>query len=350
MTTGTEFDIEKFDGKNDFKLWQVIGFYGRSTRRRLQRGFEKSQSKHIDEFYKLVSDLEFIDTVISDEDQVLLLLTSLPSSYDNFIETLLYGRDTLKLEDVLATLNSRELQKMTKAKGDGGEGLYVRGRSGQRDIEQGTYSAWSKSQGRSSRLRSYICQYEEHLKRDCPKYNHKKSQGYVRIEDHVSGFRAYGIDCLVDLEAYDGGNILLGDGKECRVRGYIIKRNLISLGTLEKEGFTMKMQSGKIKVIKGSLMVLSGTRRANCVYTLDGQAVTRKTLKGRKHLGEYQTGWKIKTGNVLDSHNQSLVCPRVKCIFLGYRKGIVGNKLWRFDDIMFDPTLDRFLLPVKDGE
>ncbi|GKE51382.1 hypothetical protein Tco_1486538 [Tanacetum coccineum] len=67
---------------------------------------------------------------------------------------MLYGRDTLKLEDVIATLNSRELQKITKAKGDGGEGLYVRGRSGYRDIEQGTDSAWSKSQGRSSRLRN----------------------------------------------------------------------------------------------------------------------------------------------------------------------------------------------------
>ncbi|GJX96990.1 hypothetical protein Tco_0352788 [Tanacetum coccineum] len=33
------------------------------------------------------------------------------------------------------------------------------------------------------------------------------------------------------------------------------------------------------------------------------QAVTRKTLKGRKQLGEYQTGWKIKTGNVLDFCN-----------------------------------------------
>nr|GEV59727.1 hypothetical protein [Tanacetum cinerariifolium] len=49
MMTGTEFDIDKFDGKNDFRLWQI--------------------------------------------------------------------------EDVLATLNSRKLQKMTKAKGNDGEGL-----------------------------------------------------------------------------------------------------------------------------------------------------------------------------------------------------------------------------------
>nr|GEV29572.1 retrovirus-related Pol polyprotein from transposon TNT 1-94 [Tanacetum cinerariifolium] len=99
----------------------------------------KSQYEHIDEFHKLVGDLAAIDTVISDEDQAILLLTSLPSSYDNFVETLLYGRDNLKLEDVLATLNSRELQKMTKEKGNGGEGLYVRGRSDQRDRAGGFY-------------------------------------------------------------------------------------------------------------------------------------------------------------------------------------------------------------------
>lgn len=66
----------------------------------------------------------------------------------------------------------------------------------------------------------------------------------------------------------------------------------------------MKMQSGKIKVIKGSLVVLSGTRKTNCIYTLDGQAVTGKTLKGRKQLGESQTGKKLKTCNVLDSCDQ----------------------------------------------
>ncbi|GKC27036.1 retrovirus-related pol polyprotein from transposon TNT 1-94 [Tanacetum coccineum] len=32
-----------------------------------------------------------------------------------------------------------------------------------------------------------------------------------------------------------------------------LKRNLISLGTLENEGFTVKIQSGKVKVIKGEL-------------------------------------------------------------------------------------------------
>ncbi|GKC41478.1 hypothetical protein Tco_1059200, partial [Tanacetum coccineum] len=109
----------------------------------------------------------------------------------------------------------------------------------------------------------------------------------------------YRRDYFVDFEEYDRGIILLGDGRECRIRGTC---------KVTDEGWVKfhvgQRRSVNIKVIKGSLVVLSGTRRANCVYTRDGQQVTRKTLKGRKQLGEYQTRWKIKKGNVLDSCNQ----------------------------------------------
>ncbi|GJW99411.1 hypothetical protein Tco_0183325 [Tanacetum coccineum] len=258
----------------------------------------KIQTKHIDEFHKMVGDLAAIDTAISDKDQALLLLTSLPSSYDNFVETLLFGRDTMKLEDVVATLNSKELQKMTEAKGDGDEGFYVRGRSGQRDMEQGTYSAWPKSHGRSSRLGCYVCQSEEHLKRDFPMYNHKKSQGFVRNKDQVSGSGADGYDTVNEMP--------------CMRDRYVpeLRRNLISLGT----------------------------RRANCVYTLDGQAVTRKTLKGRKQLGEYQTGWKIKTGlqqqnGLVKETNVTLLAKVVLYMNMGfneseeYKKTCIGSSV-----------------------
>nr|GFA45309.1 zinc finger, CCHC-type [Tanacetum cinerariifolium] len=103
------------------------------------------------------------------------------------------------------------------------------------------------------------------------------------------------LDFFFDFLECDGGRVLLGDNRECKIRGiskvrlqlkdglsfmlhnvrYIpeLKRNLISLGTLEKEGYTVKLQSGKIKVINGSMIFLSGTRRDNCVYSLDGHAV-----------------------------------------------------------------------------
>nr|GEZ21552.1 zinc finger, CCHC-type [Tanacetum cinerariifolium] len=104
---------------------------------------------------------------------------------------------------------------------------------------------------------------------------------------------------------------------------------------------------------------------------------------------EYQTGWKIKTGNVLDSYNQrstqqcmkSVVAKhlcvtgiqqqnglvdetnvtlfakqrmfepvKVKCIFMGYYKSIVGNKLWRLDDVTSKAVLYKNMSFNKSGE
>ncbi|GJV01672.1 hypothetical protein Tco_1335241 [Tanacetum coccineum] len=97
---------------------------------------------------------------------------------------------------------------------------------------------------------------------------------------------------------------------------------------------------------------------------LEGKQLEDKTNTDclvKKQEKEYHIGWKIKMGNVLDSCNQRsssssigfktpidmlgvfgwlasikqgmLEPVKVKCIFLGYLKGVVGNKLWRLDDV-----------------
>ncbi|GJT21699.1 hypothetical protein Tco_0891636 [Tanacetum coccineum] len=83
MMTGTEFDIEKFDGKNDFGLWQVrmkallkqqgLAAGGVTCNHSCGIRQRKSQSEYIDEFHKLVGDLAAIDTAISDEDQIFFI-------------------------------------------------------------------------------------------------------------------------------------------------------------------------------------------------------------------------------------------------------------------------------------
>nr|GEW06406.1 retrovirus-related Pol polyprotein from transposon TNT 1-94 [Tanacetum cinerariifolium] len=71
-------------------------------------------SEHIDEFNKIVFDLANIEVKFKDEDLALLLLTSLPTSYEHFVDTLLFGREALTLEDVMATLNSKEIKERFK--------------------------------------------------------------------------------------------------------------------------------------------------------------------------------------------------------------------------------------------
>ncbi|GJU48891.1 retrotransposon protein, putative, ty1-copia subclass [Tanacetum coccineum] len=122
-------------------------------------------------------------------------------------------------------------------------------------------------------------------------------------------------DFLFDFKEFNGGTVLLGDNRACAIKGtgkvrvqikdgssfmlenvrYIpeLKRNLISLGTLDREGYTVKLQNGRVKVIKGSLMVLSGTMKGNCVCSLDGWAesglheLERRDVLGNKGLASF---------------------------------------------------------------
>lgn len=65
-----------------------------------------SIKEHVSLFTKAVLDLKSVDVRIDEEDQAIMLLCSLPSSFENLVDTMLFGRDTLTLEEVKATLNS----------------------------------------------------------------------------------------------------------------------------------------------------------------------------------------------------------------------------------------------------
>nr|GEU98295.1 retrovirus-related Pol polyprotein from transposon TNT 1-94 [Tanacetum cinerariifolium] len=104
------------------------------------------------------------------------------------------------IEDVMATLNSKEIKERSKAKGDDGEGLYVRGRTDRRDSRQSKGKLKSNSQGGS--LKCYICQSEDHLKRNCPKNNRKKSTGELNASVEEK-------DSLAQVESLGGKRYFL---------------------------------------------------------------------------------------------------------------------------------------------
>ncbi|GJS90771.1 retrovirus-related pol polyprotein from transposon TNT 1-94 [Tanacetum coccineum] len=268
---------------------------------------------------------------------------------------------------------------------------------------------------------SYICYSEDHLKKDCPKRNKKKSTGFVKKNvGQGSGSKGYDNsdllmavseerflewimdyggsfhmtpkrDFLFDFKEFNGGAVLLGDNRACAIMGigkvrvqmkdgssfvlenvrYIpeLKRNLISLGTLDREGYTVKLQNERVKVIKGSLMIFSGTMKGNYVYSLDGWAESGEASVGIQEKESLAQVWHKRLGHISEvglhelekryvlgnkglGHpanyemlrifgcvaysyvNQGKLKPRaIKCIFLGYPEGVKGYRLWRLDDV-----------------
>nr|GEU89827.1 leucine-rich repeat protein [Tanacetum cinerariifolium] len=191
---------------------------------------------HIDEFNKLILDLANIDIKIKDEDHALMLLTSLPSSYKNFMETLLYGRESLTIEDVLVTLSSRELNKKTKGtKEETGDGLYVRGRS---DHSEG------------------------HLKTDCPM---KKSSGFVKKGKRDQDSNS----------SNDDGNAYFGKALAVVENGEITKLK-VKIQLHDGSNF------GRCQVCSRAKKKFDLIGKNNCVYTLEAKLMT---FGGRNHRG-----------------------------------------------------------------
>ena len=105
---------------------------------------------HLDEFNKIILDLENINVKVEEEDQAIILLNSLDKSYSNFVDTMMLSHETLSVEEVQSTLNSKELKKQSKNQNESnGEGFIIKGRFETRDTKNKKKS-WSKSTRRGT--------------------------------------------------------------------------------------------------------------------------------------------------------------------------------------------------------
>ena len=87
----------------------------------------KNLEENLDEFKKITVALANIDEKISDENQAIILLNSLPESFKDLKSAIKYGRESLSLDDVLGALRSRDLEIKIEKKTNF-ESLQVRGR------------------------------------------------------------------------------------------------------------------------------------------------------------------------------------------------------------------------------
>ena len=131
-------------------------------------GFKMDPSKgleeNLDDFNKITIDFANIDEKISDENQAIILLNSLPDFFKEVMAAIKYGKDNLLLDDVLGALRSRDLEiKFEKRDSNNGENLMARGRLDKKDGRN--YRGKSKSKSRlKGKLKCFLCHKEGILK------------------------------------------------------------------------------------------------------------------------------------------------------------------------------------------
>ncbi|KAH9650266.1 hypothetical protein KPL70_026310 [Citrus sinensis] len=223
---------------------------------------------HLDEFNKVCDTLETIDVALDDEDKALLLISSLPKSYGNFVDALMYGRQTLSLDEVKSALNTKELQ----------------GKQDHLGVE-------SDSKDRGKWVIDSGCTF------------------------HMSPYKSY----FTDYYEYNGGRVMMGNNAVCKIMGignvnlklhdgtirelkqvrYVpeLKRNLISLGMLDQIGCRVRIESGELMIVKDSQVIMKGSRK-NGVFILDGDVVSGEVRMSVADTTDKIKIWHLRLGHI----------------------------------------------------
>ncbi|XP_016540614.1 uncharacterized protein LOC107841125 [Capsicum annuum] len=117
------------------------------------------------------------------------------------------------------------------------------------------------------------------------------------------------------LEMIDGVVRTLGDVQ------YVLdlKRNLISLSTLDSNGYRYTGESGVLKVTKGALIVMKGQRKSANLYILQGSMITERIVS---HLTIRHTP---QQNGVAERINRTIM-EKVHCLLSNASEGIDSNK------------------------
>jgi len=301
-------------------------------------GYKMSDSMTIEEnvndFFKLISDLENVKVSVPDEDQAIVLLMSLPKQFDQLKDTLKYGKTTLALDEITGAIRSKVLElgasgKMLKNSSDA---LFVqdRGRSEKRDKSSERNKSQSRSKSREKKV-CWVCGKEGHFKKQCYVWKEKNKKGNnsekgessnvigqaadaaalaVREESnadnqevdnewimdtgcsfHMTPRR----DWFVEFDESQTGRVKMANQTYSEIKGigsiriqnddnttvllknvrYVpsMSKNLISMGTLEDQGCWFQSKAGTLKVVKGCMTLLKG-KKVGTLYLLQGVVVT----------------------------------------------------------------------------
>ncbi|KAE8735061.1 hypothetical protein F3Y22_tig00000477pilonHSYRG00233 [Hibiscus syriacus] len=258
-------------------------------------------AQHVNVFNQNVSDLARLNVKIEDEDKEMIMLCSLPPSYEHMVTTLTYGKETIKVEEITTALLAHNKMKQNVGERSQADRLYVKGNRdrGQKPEKAGSGKRNFKSKsGDKKTIHCYKCKEAGHMNEGdmlsismtqltdawildsgCSYHitpNREWFSTYILVKSgsvYLGDYRCCNIVGIGDvrIKMYDGSIRTL-----CGVRHIpYLKKNLISLGTLHKNGFIPKVDEDRetIRIVKGALTVKKGKMTAGNIYILLGSTV-----------------------------------------------------------------------------
>lgn len=122
---------------------------------------------HINKFNELVSRLMNAGDDIKDEEHALLLLASLPKSYKSLVQSMLAGKSTLQLDEVVKSLKESQQMMGVNNSPEDNQILITKGGQGKSYSDQYGRKVQQKDM---SIVKCYYCEEFGHIQIKCPKF------------------------------------------------------------------------------------------------------------------------------------------------------------------------------------
>ncbi|KAG8477711.1 hypothetical protein CXB51_027707 [Gossypium anomalum] len=305
---------------------------------RLEEG--ASVHEHLTVFKEILSNLEAMEVQYDKEDLGLILLCSLPPSYSTFRDTILYSRESLTVDEVYDSLTSYDKMKHLVVKPDSqGEGLIVRGRQDRNtDDDRGRTQEEiivlnlrvdrslqiEGKQPENSGEADVVEDYSDGELLVASVNDSKVSEEWI-LDSGCTFHMSPNRDWFTTYETVSEGVVLMGNNASCKIAGvgtikvkmfdgvvrtlsdvrYVpeLKRNLISLSTLDSKGYRYTAESGVLKISKGSLVVMKGQRKTAKLYVLQGSTVTGDAAVASSSLSDDDITklWHMRLGHMSEN-------------------------------------------------
>ncbi|KAL5841980.1 hypothetical protein ACOSQ3_012583 [Xanthoceras sorbifolium] len=333
-----------------------------------------SVAQHLNEHNTITTQLSSVEIEFDEEVRALILLSSLPDSWNATVTAVSSssGNNKLKFDDVRDLVLSEEIRRRESGEASSSSALQTESRG--RTSERSSYRSRSKSRRGKSRsgkkdFSCYNCGKKGHFKRDCraPKKdtgtqesaNVTEEAGDAMIlsvnspiESWIlnSGASFHATLCREIMENYVSGNfgkvhladdetlkivgkgdirLKLPNGSTWKLQGVRhipgLKRNLISIGQLDGEGYCTTFSGCEWKITKGALVVARGKKCGTLYVTSNLENIVAVAdADGKSNL------WHQRLGHMSEKGMKTLLSkgklPDLKAVDVGLCEDCIFGK------------------------